>query len=73
MLQKIILISQIVISISLITSILLQAKGVGLSATFGGAGGFYRSRRGVEKILLYLSIILVFLFITVSILGIIFT
>lgn len=73
MLSKIILILQIIISISLAVSILLQAKGVGLSATFGGAGGFYRSRRGVEKILQYITIILIILFITTSILGVIFT
>jgi protein translocase SecG subunit len=29
----------------------MQTKGTGLSAVFGGEGGMYRSRRGVEKIL----------------------
>lgn len=38
-------------SVGLVTLILLQAKGTGLSAVFGGDGGVYRSRRGVEKLL----------------------
>lgn len=29
----------------------MQAKGTGLSGAFGGEGMFYRSKRGVEKIL----------------------
>lgn len=29
----------------------MQDKGTGLSATFGGSGNFYASKRGVEKIL----------------------
>jgi preprotein translocase subunit SecG len=41
----------LVCSVGLVTLILLQAKGTGLSAVFGGDGGVYRSRRGVEKIL----------------------
>ncbi len=46
----------IVVSILLTISVLLQSKGVGLSATFGGGGDFYRSRRGAEKILYYATI-----------------
>jgi len=59
----------IVVTISLITVILLQAKGVGLSATFGGEGAFYRSKRGVEKLLFRLTIILAFVFMASSIAG----
>ena len=47
----------IIDSILLIISVLLQSKGVGLSSTFGGGGDFYRSRRGVEKILYYATIV----------------
>lgn len=46
--------------------ILLQAKGSGLSATFGGEGGFYRSKRGVEKLFVYLTVILATLFFIIS-------
>lgn len=57
----------IIISILLTVSILLQSKGVGLSSTFGGGGDFYRSRRGVEKILYYMTIGLAAVFFAISI------
>ncbi|HEY5600595.1 MAG TPA: preprotein translocase subunit SecG [Patescibacteria group bacterium] len=71
MLNTILQIIQIIIAISLIVVILLQAKGVGLGATFGGEGSFYRSRRGVEKLLLYLTIAFSTLFAAVSIIGVV--
>lgn len=45
----------------------MQSKGSGLSTVFGGEGGFYRSRRGVEKLFVYLTIILAFAFLVISI------
>ncbi len=39
--------------------ILLQVRGIGLSRTFGSFGGFYRSKRGLEKLIFILTIILV--------------
>lgn len=66
-----ILLAQIVVSILLIVVILLQAKGSGLSTVFGGEGGFYRSRRGVEKMFVYFTIILAGLFLVLSIASII--
>lgn len=61
------LVVQLVVSILLITVILLQAKGSGLSGVFGGEGGFYRSKRGVEKMLVYFTIALGVLFFALSI------
>lgn len=62
---------QIIISILLVLTILLQAKGTGLGSAWGGGGEFYRSKRGVEKILLYATIFLIFLFLISSLLGLI--
>lgn len=42
---------QIASATILILLIIMQAKGTGLSGAFGGEGMFYRSKRGVEKIL----------------------
>lgn len=54
---------QIAISILLAITILLQNRGSGLSAAFGGDfGGFY-TKRGLEKFLFVSSSILGFLFI----------
>lgn len=66
-----ILFAQIAVSTLLIVVILLQAKGSGLSTVFGGEGGFYRSRRGVEKMFVYFTIILASLFLILSIASII--
>lgn len=48
-------------------AILLQAKGTGLGRAWGGGGEFYRSKRGVEKVLFRLTIALAVLFFIISI------
>ncbi|OGZ60639.1 MAG: preprotein translocase subunit SecG [Candidatus Spechtbacteria bacterium RIFCSPLOWO2_01_FULL_38_20] len=60
---KILLIAQIVISVALIITILLQKRGAGLGGAFGGGGSTYYQKRGVEKILYYSTIMLSLLFI----------
>ena len=69
----VLLIGQIIISVLLIIIILAQSEGTGLSSVFGGSGGFYRSKRGVEKLFLILTILLAFLFLVLSILQVIIT
>ena len=71
MLKNILFVIQILVATALTLSILLQAKGVGLSATFGGEGGFYRSRRGVEKLLLFFTIFISIAFAVTSLIGVI--
>lgn len=56
-------IAQIIISVLLVTLILLQQRGGGLSPVFGGEGGVYRTRRGIEKSIFIATIILAALFI----------
>ena len=60
-------IAQIVLSIALILAILLQVRGGGLGGIFGQASTVFRTKRGVEKTLFQLTIVLVVLFITISI------
>ncbi len=69
--KEFLLVIQIIISVSLIVVILLQAKGTGLGSSFGGASQVYRSRRGMEKMILYITIALVILFFIVSVLQVI--
>jgi len=64
---KIINISEILVAILLIVSILLQNRGAGLSSTFGGDFGGYYSKRGFEKFLVIFSSILGALFIILAI------
>ncbi|MCL4367180.1 preprotein translocase subunit SecG [Patescibacteria group bacterium] len=68
---NIIYILQIVLAVLLGTLILLQAKGTGLGSTFGGELSFYRTKRGVEKLLFYLTIIVSSLFLIISVVALI--
>lgn len=62
-------IGQIIVSVALIASILLQARGTGLSSTFGGDSAVYRSRRGIEKSLFRFTILLGVLFVLFSLVA----
>lgn len=42
---------QIVIAVSLIIAILLQARGAGLGSVFGGSGAVFKTRRGIDRLL----------------------
>jgi preprotein translocase subunit SecG len=61
--NPILAIGQIILSIALIASILMQARGTGLSGTFGGDSAVYRSRRGVERRLWQFTVLLLVLFV----------
>ena len=60
---------QIILSVLLIIVIILQQKGTGLGSSFGGDTSFYRTRRGVEKLLFNITIALSVLFIISSLVG----
>ncbi len=63
---------QIIISIILITVILLQNRGTGLGAAFGGEGNIYRTKRGLEKALHIATIILSVIFFITAFLNILY-
>lgn len=58
---------QIALAVFLTTSILLQAQGQGLGAAWSGGGETYHTRRGLEKVLFYATIVGVVLFALTSI------
>ena len=62
-------VAQLVIAIAVSSSILLQARGTGLSSTFGGESTAYRSRRGLERTLFRLTVVLIVVYVIISILG----
>lgn len=62
---------QIIVSATLIVLVLLQAKGGGLSSIFGGEGAVYRTKRGLEKTLFNITIVIAVVFGIVSILSVI--
>jgi len=59
-------IAQMILSVALTAALLLQVKGGGLGGIFGQADTVYRTRRGVEKTLFQVTIVMVVLFIAVS-------
>ncbi len=61
--------AMILISIALIAIILLQVKGEGI----GGlqSGSFVRTRRGLEKTLFQMTILLVIVFLTVAAISVV--
>lgn len=65
--QLILNISQIVVSVLLIASILLQQRGEGLGAAFGGGDSIAVTRRGAEKTLFTISIVLAVLFLGLAV------
>ena len=69
--KNLLLFIQILSSVTLIILILIQAKGVGLGRAWGGGGEFYKSRRGVEKVIFNMTIIVAALFLTSSVLNLI--
>ncbi|MGQ9571862.1 MAG: preprotein translocase subunit SecG [Dehalococcoidia bacterium] len=59
---------QIIISVSLILIVLIQARGEGWNPR--GSSSIVRTRRGVEKTLFQLTIVLVAIFLLVSVLSV---
>ena len=67
MLPKVLLIVQVVSAILLIAAILLQQKGSGLGAAFGGSNNVFSTRRGIDKTLFQATIALAVVFFGVAV------
>lgn len=63
---KILLITQITVCCVLVVTILLQNRAEGLGKMFGGGGEVFRTKRGLEKVLYYLTIVLIVALIVLS-------
>ena len=69
--KNFIVITQIIVAILLMISILMQGRGSGLSGVFGGTSAVYRTKRGIEKFLNKASIVLFILFVGLAIASLI--
>lgn len=58
---------QIILSVLLIALVVMQSKNLGTSAMFGGSGSFATTRRGFEKTLFNLTLVVSVLFFLVAI------
>lgn len=66
------LIIQAIVSVLIIVSIILQQRGTALGSAFGGSGEAYSTRRGIQKNLLWLTVILTIAFIGLAISNFLF-
>ncbi len=71
MIQNILIVAQIAVAIALVVFIVLQSKGAGVGSAFGGEMAVYRSRRGVEKILHYSTIVAAVALVLISLVSVI--
>ena len=65
------ILAQMILGVALVASILLQQRGTGLGGAFGGEVTAYRSRRGIERTLFRLTIVLAILFVLFSLLNLV--
>jgi len=59
----------IIIAIGMMLTILFQVKGGGLGGIFGQSDTVFRTRRGIEKTLFQLTIVLAVMFFVVTIVA----
>lgn len=69
--KAIVYLLQIVVAVLLVLVIIIQEKGSGIGASFGGDLSFYRTKRGAEKLLFYITIFLSSVFILLSLVGLV--
>ena len=62
-------VAQIVLSLAVIMVVMLQVKGGGLGGIFGQPDTVFRTKRGLEKTLFQLTIILMVIFVILSIIS----
>ena len=63
-------VAQIVLALALILAVLFQVRGGGLGGIFGQADSVYRTRRGIEKTLFRLTIVLCVIFVIIATLSV---
>ena len=68
--MRFLLIAQAVVAILLTASILLQNRGAGLGSTFGGDFGGYYTKRGMEKFLVYATVVFAVTFFVLAIINV---
>lgn len=61
--------AQIIVAVLLIILILLQRRGTALGSAFGQEGGFYATRRGLQKKIFWGTVVLGALFIILALLN----
>ncbi len=69
--EKGLLITTIIVSISIIVLTLFQGKGGGLGSALGNTGAAFQTRRGLEKIIVRTTAVLIGVFFIISVIQLI--
>ena len=64
--QTALLVAQMIAAILIVGAVLLQAQGNGFGAAWGGGGETFHTRRGVEIVVFYFTIVAIVLFAAIS-------
>ena len=67
--RNFLLIANIILSTLVVILILIQGRGAGLGSAWGGGGEMFQTRRGVEKLTLRLTVVLILLFFAISMIN----
>lgn len=67
--RNILLILNIIVSIIIVALILIQGRGAGLGSAWGGGGEMFQTRRGIEKITLRMTTVMIAVFLVISIVN----
>lgn len=64
--QNILLVVNIILSILIVIFILIQGRGGGLGSAWGGGGETFHTRRGIEKVTIRITVLLIAVFFILS-------
>jgi preprotein translocase subunit SecG len=63
-------VAQMIVAVVLIIALLLQVRGGGLGGVFGQQTGAYRTKRGMERTLFRMTIVMMVIFVLISIFAV---
>ncbi|MBU1092409.1 preprotein translocase subunit SecG [Patescibacteria group bacterium] len=66
---KILIIIQVVLAFILMAAILLQGRGASLGEAWGGSSAFYTTRRGADRTLFIITIVVAVIFVVLAVLS----
>ena len=67
--KNFLLILNIIFSVLIVIFILIQGRGAVLGSAWGGGGEMFQTRRGMEKIILWLTTVFIVIFLAVSLIN----
>lgn len=67
--KNFLLILNIIFSVLIVIFILIQGRGAGLGSAWGGGGEMFQTRRGMEKVILWLTTVFIVIFLAVSLIN----